>query len=262
MKEKKISVVKIEKNEPIAENVYRMEISSSEIALSAKSGQFVNVYLNNPSKLLPRPISVCRASGDTLTLVYGVVGDGTKELAAYEAGTEIRISVALGNGYDLAKVTVGHKALIAGGGIGVPPMLQLAAALKKNGAQVTAVLGFKDEPFLVEELEATGAMVHIATDSGNAGFHGNVVQLIQEEQLCADHYFACGPKVMLKALTEYLTEQQADVQVSMEERMGCGFGACVGCVCDVYDEDGNVVKKKVCKDGPVFWGSEVVWDGK
>lgn len=263
MKEKKIVTGEIIKNEALADGIFRMEIQASEVALSAKAGQFVNVYTNNASMLLPRPISVCRAELETLTLVYGVVGKGTEELSSYREGQALRLSSAMGNGYDLSRVSRGQTVLAVGGGIGVPPMLQLALAARKLGAKVIAVTGFKDQPFLISELELAGAEAYVATDSGAEGFQGTVLELIREKGLQADHWFACGPKVMLRALSEYVLQQGQDVQVSMEERMGCGYGACVGCVCDIRElETGAAVRKKVCKDGPVFWGSEVVWDGK
>lgn len=263
MEQKNIVLARVLENECIAEKVYQMTLESVEVATSAKCGQFVNLYMKNESLLLPRPISICWIDGAKLTLVYGVVGKGTQELSTYGVGDAVKVSMPRGNGYDLETVKEGQTALLAGGGIGVPPLLELTYALTQKGVQVTAVIGFQEEAFLMKPLIKAGANLYVATDSGASGFHGNVVDLMKQEKLTADAYFACGPKPMLKALTEYVLQQGSDLQVSMEERMGCGYGACVGCVCTIRDkESGSLVRKKVCKDGPVFWGSEVVWDAK
>ncbi len=277
MGEKEILTCKVMGNEEIAAEVYRLTIESMEVALGSEPGQFVNVYLDEKDKLLPRPISVCWTDGALVSLVYGVVGDGTKVLSRYSAGDKIRISTPLGNGYDLSfaeeepagdgktagrEKTTGREktAILVGGGIGVPPLMELTYALTQKNVKVTAVIGFKDEPFLLKPLMKAGADVYLATDSGSMGFHGNVVDLIRQEGLTADAYFACGPRPMLRALTEHCASIGKDVQVSMEERMGCGYGACVGCVISVAGAEGTPVRKKVCKDGPVFWGSEVIWN--
>lgn len=252
-------------NEEIAAGVFQMTVESVDGAPLAKAGQFVNLYTKDSALLLPRPISICFSDGAELTLVYGVVGKGTSEFSSYERGDIIRHSMPLGNGYDLEAVKPGQKALLLGGGIGVPPMLKLCYDLVEKGVEVTAVVGFKDEPFLVKPLLKAGADLYVATDSGAVGFKGTVLDVVRQEELEADAYFACGPRVMLRAAAEHALEKGKDIQLSMEERMGCGYGACVGCVCDVREGNGGqetVVRKKVCKDGPVFWGSEVVWDGK
>lgn len=250
-------------NECIAKDVYQMTLECVDAALSAKCGQFVNLYMKNESLLLPRPISICWIDGAKLTLVYGMVGKGTEELSTYGFGDLLQMSMPRGNGYDLEVVKEGQSALVIGGGIGVPPLLELTYALTQKGIKVTAVIGFQEEPFLMKPLIKAGADLYVATDSGASGFHGNVVDLMEQEKLTADAYFACGPKPMLNALTNFVLQQKKDIQISMEERMGCGYGACVGCVCTIRDkESGLEVRKKVCKDGPVFWGSEVVWDAK
>lgn len=281
MEQKRILTGIVLGNEEIAAGVYRMTIESVDGAPLAKSGQFVNLYTKNPALLLPRPISVCFSDGAELTLVYGVVGQGTAEFASYEKGETIRHSMPLGNGYDLEVLTKGQKAMLLGGGIGVPPLLSLCCDLTAKGVAVTVVVGFREEPFLVKPLLKAGADLYVATDSGAVGFRGTVLDVVRNEGLTADAYFACGPKVMLKAVTEHVLAEGKDIQVSMEERMGCGYGACVGCVCNIREkstdtgmesgcsaagrtaEEGErIASKKVCKDGPVFWGSEVVWDGR
>ncbi len=272
MDKKRILTGIVLENDEIAAGVYKMTVESVDGAPLAKPGQFVNVYTKDASLLLPRPISICFSDGAELTLVYGVVGKGTEEFSTYKRGDEVRHSMPQGNGYDLDAVKPGQKAMLLGGGIGVPPLLSLCYELTAREISVTAVIGFKDEPFLIKPLLKAGADLYVATDSGAVGFKGTVLDVLKNENLKGDAYFACGPRVMLKAVTEHVLAEGRDIQVSMEERMGCGYGACVGCVCDIREKSGagpasaaggeTIVKKKVCKDGPVFWGSEVVWDGK
>lgn len=239
----------------IAPMIYKMIIEAPEVAKNAKCGQFVNVYPESKSTLLPRPISICEVGETTITLVYGVVGEGTKEFSKLVTGDTIRISSALGNGYDVQEALV---SVLVGGGIGVPPLVELA---KHIPGEKIAVLGFRDDPFLVKELENLGVKVYVATDTGKVGFKGNVIELIKAEGIKGDYFYSCGPKVMLKALAAYCAEVDVPVQVSLEERMGCGYGACVGCVCKTKaNTEKGFEHKKVCKDGPVFLGSEVKWD--
>ncbi len=255
MCKKTVIEAKIIQNQEIAQGVYRMVLSAPEIAAGASCGQFVNLYPKAKHTLLPRPISICEIGEDTLTLVYGVVGEGTREFAGYNAGETIRVSSAIGTGFKPQKT---KTAVLVGGGIGVPPLVELA---KQMSGEKIAVIGFRDEPFLKEELEKAGAKVYIATDSGKTGFKGNVIELIQEQGISGDYFYSCGPKVMLKALAAYCESINTPVQVSLEERMGCGYGACVGCVCKIKENtETGYEHKKVCKDGPVFLGSEVVWD--
>ena len=159
---------------------------------------------------------------------------------------------------DLSKID-GDVTLV-GGGIGVPPMLLLAKKLKEKEIEAKIVLGFRDESFLVNDFKALGLDVVVCTDSGREGYHGNTVAYLRENNINSDIYCACGPKPMLKFLSKYAHECGKFVYLSMEERMGCGYGACVGCVIDIYDENHEVKRKKVCKDGPVFDSREVVWD--
>lgn len=252
---KKVVEGKIIGQDQIAPMIYKIIIEAPEVAKDARPGQFVNLYPASKSTLLPRPISICEISETTLTLVYGVVGEGTLEFSKLQAGETIRISSSLGNGYSLQDAAT---SVLVGGGIGVPPLVELAKQLK--GDKI-AVLGFRDEPFLVEALEALGVKVYVATDSGKVGFKGNVLELIEKEGIKGDYFYSCGPKVMLRALANYCESKNVPVQVSMEERMGCGYGACVGCVCKTKaNTEKGFEHKKVCKDGPVFLGSEVKWD--
>ncbi|MBR0598785.1 dihydroorotate dehydrogenase electron transfer subunit [Sinanaerobacter chloroacetimidivorans] len=288
---KKILNGRVVENIEIADKVYRLVVNAPEAVRDYVPGRFVNVYLKDKSLLLPRPVSISETNGENMALIYGVVGKGTSEIAQYDMGDRIRISTPLGNGYQIGSLLQkmkrdhamqdGAKAGViglVGGGIGVPPLLGLAKAIRKmqreaadddksnlefRNLKTVAVLGFQREPFLEEELKEYCDEVLIATDEGNFGFHGNVLDLIGQNQIHADGYFACGPKPMLKALSTYCRERQIPVQISMEERMGCGYGACVGCVCKTQektDEGIAVAAKKVCKDGPVFYGDEVIWD--
>lgn len=255
-------------NKEIAKDIWKMTIDASHVASSAKPGQFVNVYMKDRSMLLPRPISICDTEGTQLTLVYKIVGKGTAEMSGYEAGDSIRMSDSLGNGFH-PDHELAENIILVGGGVGVPPLVKLAKALReengkaKRAIMITAVIGFQEEPFLTDELTAVCDRVYLATDNGAYGFHGNVVELIKQEGIQGDYYYSCGPKPMLKSLAQYCAKLNIPVQVSLEERMGCGYGACVGCTCKTKGHEGSspeIKLKKVCKDGPVFLGSEVIWD--
>ena len=250
--------------ERLTGDVYRIRIEGDfleDFTREAKPGQFVNVYMKDKSTLLPRPVSICRIQSDQMELVYRVVGKGTREMAGYHRGDAIRLSSPLGKGFDLSGCQSG-SALLVGGGVGIPPLLQLAGELNHRGIRPMAVLGFQREPFLVQEMEKLCDKVLVATEDGSIGFAGNVVQLIekegQERGMAADQAFSCGPKPMLKALADLCREREIPLQVSLEERMGCGYGACVGCAVDIK-RDGKIQRKAVCKDGPVFWAEEVFW---
>ena len=245
-------------NHMISDGVYQMIIVASDMGKFIP-GQFINIYLNDKSMLLPRPISISEADDESVTIVYKVVGKGTGCLSGYKKNETVRISSPLGNGFDLGGSYKGRKAALVAGGIGIPPMIGLAGSLKKSGAEVYAFLGFQSDVFLTEEFNALCADVFTATDNGSFGFHGNVVELLKNSGTVYDAYFACGPKAMLKALCQYTAKVERNVQVSMEERMGCGYGACVGCACKIREVSG-VKRKRVCIDGPVFNGRDVVWD--
>ena len=239
----------------IAPMIFKMIIKAPKVSEEARAGQFVNVYPESKSTILPRPISISEVGEETITLVYGVVGEGTREFSKLQSGDNVRISTALGNGYSPAKAPV---SVLVGGGIGVPPLVELAKAIP--GTKI-AVLGFRETPFLVEDLEKLGVKVYIATVNGSVGFKGFVVDLIKAENIQGDYFYSCGPKVMLRSLVGYCETVGVPIQVSLEERMGCGYGACVGCVCKTKsDNEKGFEHKKVCKDGPVFLGTEVKWD--
>lgn len=278
----KIMEARILSNEEIAAGVYRILLQNGSEALAGEPGQFINIYLQNKSMLLPRPISISFAEADRITLIYKIAGKGTKELSSYRTGDSISISTPLGRGYSMDAVfesldgkSIGEEKTIAlvAGGLGVPPMLELAKTLQrcleernkkqKGPIKLIALIGFAEEVFLAEELKRYCGEVYIATENGSAGYHGNILEMMERCEINADYYLACGPKPMLKALAAFCNKADKPLQVSLEERMGCGYGACVGCTCKIKEQDGGIIKvkqKKVCKDGPVFFGNEVIWD--
>ena len=238
----------------LAEGICSMWLGGGEMAKAAVPGQFIAVYPNDSARLLPRPISICETDPEKelLRIVYRVAGEGTKELSSCRAGDTLSIMGPLGNGFPLKD----KKALLIGGGIGIPPMLELAKALS---CEKTAVLGYRDsQTFLAEEIGKYAGLA-VATEDGSVGTKGTVLDAIKAQGLKADIIYACGPTPMLRALKEYAAKEGIECWISLEERMACGVGACLGCVChskDV-DEHSNVRNKRVCKDGPVFLADEV-----
>ncbi len=241
----------------IADGICSMWLDAKEVAVQAKPGQFISVYSNDKSRVLPRPISICEIDREkgTLRIVYRVVGKGTEEFSKAEAGDSFEILGPLGNGFPIEEAK-GKKVLMIGGGIGVPPMLQTA---KEIEGEAIIVSGYRNQDlFLKEELESAGTLF-IATEDGSVGTKGNVVDAIRENQIKADMMFACGPKPMLRALKNYALEKGIPCWISMEEKMACGVGACLACVCQSKDVDSHshVHNKRICKDGPVFLSTEV-----
>lgn len=242
----------------IAGGIYSMWLEAGQIAAAARPGQFVSVYSKDKSRMLPRPISLCeidRARG-TIRLVYRVAGKGTEEFSKYEAGEVLELLGPLGNGFPLERCPEGKKAFLIGGGIGIPPMVQLAAELP---GEALAVVGYRDELFLTDELSAH-ASLYLATEDGSAGTKGNVLDCIRAHGLDADVIYACGPKPMLRALKAYAQERGIECWISMEERMACGIGACLACVCESKDVDDHsqVRNKRICKEGPVFLAEDII----
>lgn len=241
------------RQEEIADDIYSMWLKTEKIADAAKAGQFVSVYCQEGSRLLPRPISICEIekSKNAIRLVYRVAGKGTDEFSKMSTGMQLKIVGPLGNGFPKKD----KKAFLIGGGIGIPPMLQLA---KELDCEKQIVLGFRDELFLMDEFRAQGE-VYVATEDGSAGTEGNVLDAIRENGLEADIIYACGPLPMLRALKTYAAEKNIECWISMEERMACGIGACLACVCKSKEKDAhsNVNNKRVCKEGPVFRAEEV-----
>ena len=246
----------------LAEGIYDLRLAAGEIAAQAVPGQFVSLYSKDGSRLLPRPISLCgidKEKGE-LRLVYRVAGAGTKEFSALTAGDTIDVLGPLGNGFPLLE---GKKAFLIGGGIGIPPMLELAKALSKvnGGEMVQSVIGYRDSHmFLKEEFEEV-CDVKIATEDGSQGAKGTVIDAIEKYGVEGKVIYACGPMPMLKALAAYAEEHGMEAQISLEERMACGIGACLGCICKskTKDHHTNVNNTRICKDGPVFDAKEVVF---
>ena len=237
----------------IGSDIFDMELLVGEIAKEAVPGQFISMYSNDKSKLLPRPISICEIDkkDGAIRLVYRVAGKGTAEFSGMHTGAQLRIVGPLGNGFPKKE----KKAFLIGGGIGIPPMLQLA---KELNCEKQIVLGFRDELFLMDEFKKQGK-VYVATEDGSAGTEGNVLDAIRENGLDAEIIYACGPMPMLRALKEYAEKNHIECWISMEERMACGIGACLACVCQSKEKDAhsNVKNKRICKEGPVFRAEEV-----
>ena len=234
----------IQSNEQIAKNVYRMQLSGDTTGILP--GQFVNIRVQG--QFLRRPISVCNIADGILTIIYKVVGVGTEAMSHLPVGTQLDVLTVLGNGYDLSKA--GDEPLLVGGGVGVPPMYMLARQLRELGKNVRVILGFntKDEVFYEEEFRALGCDVTVTTVDGSHGVKGFVTNALDGQQ---SYYYTCGPLPMIKAL---LQAAGTHGEVSMEERMGCGFGACMGCTIQT-----TMGPKRVCKEGPVFPAEELIF---
>ena len=243
----KQSIFEIISNTALTDSVYKMVLAGDTSAITA-AGQFVNIQLDG--MFLRRPISVCDYDDKTLTIVYKVVGKGTEAMCRMVSGTRLDILTGLGNGYDLA--LSGERPVLLGGGVGVPPMYNLAKKLMAQGKQVTVILGFntKSEIFYEEEFKALGCTTIVATADGSYGVKGFATTPLAE--LDYTYFYTCGPEPMLKAVYKATTTSG---QMSFEERMGCGFGACMGCSCKTLT--GN---KRICKEGPVMKKEEILWE--
>ncbi len=251
MKKREYATV-VEQRE-IAAGIYSMWFQTEQIAEAAVAGQFLSIYSRDESRMLPRPISICeldRKKG-SVRIVYRVAGKGTEEFSRMKAGEKLPVLGPLGNGFPLKK----KKAILMGGGIGIPPMVQLA---KELDGEVQIIAGYRDELFLTEELERYGRLL-IATEDGSAGTRGNVLDAVRENGVTGELIYACGPLSMLRAVKEYASRRGMECYLSMEERMACGIGACLACVCRSAETDSHthVHNKRVCKDGPVFLSTEV-----
>ena len=240
----------------IAEQVYDLWLET-RLAKDAHPGQFVAVYPNHESTLLPRPISICEVSEDKrrLRLVYRVAGKGTAEFASYGAEDSLEILGVLGNGFPIDKAK-GKRVFLMGGGIGIPPMLELA---KRLDCRKQILLGYRDKDLFLQEDLARYGDVYVATEDGSVGTKGNVMDIIKAHGLAADVIMACGPMPMLRAIKKYAGENKIEAYISLEERMACGVGACLGCVCRTtkVDAHSHVHNARICTDGPVFEAGEV-----
>ena len=249
--------------EQIADGIFSMWLAA-EAAKTAKPGQFISMYTNDGTKLLPRPISICEidAENGKLRVVYRVTGEktGTKQFSELKAGDTVPVIGPLGNGFPLEKAVkedgTPKKAFLMGGGIGVPPILELS---KQLNCEKQIIMGYRDEhTFLKEQFEENGT-VYISTEDGSVGTKGNVMNAIAENGLTADIIYACGPTPMLRAIKNYAEANGIECYISLEERMACGIGACLACVCKSKEKDHhtNVNNKRICKEGPVFLSTEV-----
>ena len=241
----KQSIFEILENVRLVPGVFRMKLKGDTSAITAP-GQFVNIQL--AGMFLRRPISVCDVQGDVLTMIYKVVGKGTEAMSKMTGG-KLDILTGLGNGYDLS--AAGEKPVLLGGGVGVPPMYLLAKKLVEAGKVPTVILGFnkQEEIFYEDEFKALGCQVYVTTVDGSYGIKGFVTDALKEVEYT--HFFTCGPEPMLKAVYRASTTSG---QMSFEERMGCGFGACMGCSCETLTG-----YKRICKDGPVMRKEEIKW---
>lgn len=241
----KQGLFKIVENVPVTDSVMKMKLEGDTSAITA-AGQFVNIKLDG--LFLRRPISVCDVEDNILTILYKVVGKGTEQMQAMKDGT-LDVLTGLGNGYDLS--IVGEHPLVIGGGVGVPPMYLLTKRLIEAGKKVTVILGFNtaDEVFYEEEFKKLGAEVRVTTVDGSYGIKGFVTDAMSDLEYT--HFCTCGPEPMLKAVSK---ASKTSGQMSFEERMGCGFGACMGCSCETLTG-----YKRICKEGPVMKKEEILW---
>lgn len=256
MAQKKKVTAKVLSQVCLAPDIYDMWLET-ELAKDAKAGQFICIYTKERSTILPRPISICEVNAErtALRVVYRVVGAGTTEFSTYTAGTTAEIMGTLGNGFPIEEGK-GKTVVLFGGGIGIPPMLQTA---KEIGGDVRAFLGYRnDQLFLAEEFKQY-ATLHIATEDGSVGTKGNVLDALKESGIKPDVIMACGPMPMLRAIKKCAEELDIPAYISLEERMACGVGACLGCVAKTKEKDhhSNVHNARICTDGPVFEAREV-----
>ena len=242
----KQSIFTVLSNAALTDSVYKMVLGGDTSAITAP-GQFVNIHLDG--MFLRRPISVCDYDEKTLTIIYKVVGKGTAAMAGMKAGEKLDILTGLGNGYDLS--LSGDAPVLLGGGVGVPPMYNLAKKLVAQGKAVSVILGFNtaNEIFYEEEFKALGCHVQVTTVDGSYGIKGFVTDALPENYT---YFYTCGPEPMLKAVYK---ATNTSGQMSFEERMGCGFGACMGCSCKTLTG-----YKRICKEGPVMKKEEILWD--
>ena len=258
MAERQKEIAVVISQEQIADHIFSMWIQT-EASQTAQPGQFISMYTNDGTKLLPRPISICEIDkkNKALRVVYRVTSEtsGTKEFSQMKSGDTIPVIGPLGNGFPLEKAE-GKKAFLMGGGIGVPPILELA---KRLSCEKQIVVGYRNQQtFLKEQFEENGTL-YISTEDGSVGTKGNVMDAISANGLNADIIYACGPTPMLRAIKNYAEAKGIECYISLEERMACGIGACLACTCKSKEKDHhtNVHNKRICKDGPVFLSTEV-----
>ena len=246
-------------NIKIHQGVYRLQIQVEQKKMFSnyRPGQFVNLYLGEKDLLLPRPLSICDYEDGVMILIVNRMGEGTCRLSTKAVGEWVTFSSPLGNGFAIPR---GKSVQVVGGGCGVAPLLGLSKKLVENGCEVRAFLGYGQDPFMAEEFHGHCKGVHVASQERNVGYVGTVMDMLKDskENIEVNQIFACGPTAMLQQLSLYVMERRIPLQVSLEERMGCGYGACWGC--RVWISDPSPVSKKVCWDGPVFDGGKVLWE--
>lgn len=257
MARKKKVTAKVISQKQIADQIFDLRLET-KLAKDAHPGQFVAVYPKGESTLLPRPISICEADkdGGTLRLVYRVAGKGTAEFSACKAGDTLDLLGVLGNGFPVERAN-GKRVFLMGGGIGIPPLLELSKAVD---GRKQILLGYRNKDLFLEEDMAKYGDVYIATEDGSVGTKGNVMDIIGAHALQADVIMACGPMPMLRAIKAYAAEKGIEAYISLEERMACGVGACLGCVCKTTHKDAHshVNNARICTEGPVFEAGEIV----
>ena len=277
---KTVCMAEIVSQTPLGDHIYDMRLSAPQIAAEAGRGQFISVYTNDKSKILPRPISLCEVDKDKgqLRIIYRVTGEktGTEQFSKMQAGDSLKIMGPLGNRFPLVSEDrkngdtsgiAGRDVMIIGGGIGVFPLYELAkeAQALASAKSISVVLGYRNSNlYIADEFEALGVRVYIATEDGSVGTKGNVCDLLKAYEtegtpIAADVIYSCGPKPMLRAIKTYAEEKNIECYVSLEERMACGIGACLACVCQTseVDDHSHVKNARICKDGPVFAAREV-----
>ncbi|SFI35631.1 dihydroorotate dehydrogenase electron transfer subunit [Tindallia magadiensis] len=248
----------IGRHEKIGENCWSMWLKAPGITEDVIPGQFAHIKLNQGEKLLPRPLSICEIDRNqkALRIVYAVVGSGTKDLSRMKSGEEVTLLSPLGNGYDI-KATA-HKSIIVGGGMGIPPLLELS---KQIPGEKEIYLGYASTPFLQKDFEKHSDELRIATDDGSYGYTGTVLDAMNYYHADGDVLYSCGPRPMLQKISEWAKQKGIPAQISLEERMACGIGACLVCTCKIKKEkEEDWQYQRVCSDGPVFNSQEVVWD--
>lgn len=257
-RKKKVQAVVISQ-QMIAPAIYDLWLET-ELAEEAHAGQFLGIYPTDGAHLLPRPISICQVDRQkgAIRLVYRIAGAGTAEFSGWQIGQKVEVLGVLGNGFPVEEYK-GKKVLLLGGGIGIPPMLELAKELKEQDSIPTIIVGYRDKNlFLYDDLQKYGKVL-VATEDGSVGVKGNVLDVLQQEKLCPEVMMACGPMPMLRAIKNYAAQNEIKAYISLEERMACGVGACLGCVCKTTKKDhhSHVNNARICTDGPVFDAQEV-----
>ena len=252
-------------NEAVAEAHYLLRCKCSEIAQYARPGQFVHVMISQDTgMLLRRPFTIYTVDGSEITMLYQIIGEGTKRLSEMPKGAPIQVLGPLGNTFDFT--TKPEPAILVGGGAGIASLMLLAVALRKNGIQTLGLVGAQRRARLlsIADLESIGIAVHIASDDGSIGYHGYITDvladLLEKTDWCRPTIYACGPHGMLSAVTKIAANFEVPAQIAMENRMGCAMGVCLGCVCPVRVDAKTIEYQRVCTEGPVFNTTDIAWD--